>query len=420
MKTNWQTKKLGVLCRIELGKTPYRGNHKFWDVEKQTNNVWLSISDLLTTEENIVFDSKEYISNEGAELCKIVKKGTLLVSFKLTLGRLAFAGKDLYTNEAIAALTIKDDKQISKNYLYYYLSFFDWHGAVKGDIKIKGKTLNKSKLNEIDVFYPESLPEQHRIVKILDEVFAQAANAKENAEKNLQNAKELFESCLQGVFENRGEGWETKEFGEIIEILTDYHANGSYKALKANVELKENEDYAWMVRSTDFENNFKNDKRYISKDSYEFLRKSKVFGNEIIISKIGNAGKIYLMPRIDRPCSLAMNLFLMRVNETKYFSQYVYYYLCSVEGQRQIESRIFGTATKTITKDNVRSILIPSPSLKEQKSIVTRLDALSAEAKKLEAVYQQKLADLEELKKSVLKRAFSGGMIKKWRRTDNY
>ena len=103
-------------------------------------NVWLSIADLLNAEGMIISDSKEYISDDGAKLSKFVKKGTLLASFKLTLGRLAFAGKDLYTNEAIAALTIRNEQEILKEYLYHYLTFFDWHGAVEGDIKVKGKT----------------------------------------------------------------------------------------------------------------------------------------------------------------------------------------------------------------------------------------------------------------------------------------
>ena len=191
-------------------------------------------------------------------------------------------------------------------------------------------------------------------------------------------------------------------------MLTDYHANGSYKVLKANVELKESEDYGWMVRSTDFENNFENNKRYITKEAYNFLNKSKIFGNEIIISKIGNAGKVYLMPKINRPCSLAMNLFLIRLNEKRCLSKYVYLYLKSKNGREQIESRILGTTTKTITKANVRSIKIYIPALNNQQSIVTKLDTLSTETKRLEAVYEKKLADLEELKKSILAKAFNG------------
>src|SRR5690606_39098974 len=213
----WEIKKLGELCNIELGKTPYRKDKSFWDTEKQTANVWLSIADLLNANGAVVSDSKEYISDKAADISKVVKKGTLLVSFKLTLGRLAFAGRDLYTNEAIAALTIKNEKEIDKYFLYKYLSFFDWDKAAEGDVKVKGKTLNKSKLKEIEVQFPKSLPEQQRIVSILDEAFAAIAKAKAYAEQNLKNAKELFESYLQGVFggstgsPTKRDGWEEKK-----------------------------------------------------------------------------------------------------------------------------------------------------------------------------------------------------------------
>ena len=120
MKAGWKTKKLGALCEIELGRTPSRSNSAFWDEKRETNNVWLSIADLLKAEDNVVVDSKEYVSDKGAKICKLVPKGTLLVSFKLTLGRLAFAGRDLFTNEAIAALSIFNERELSKDFLFYF------------------------------------------------------------------------------------------------------------------------------------------------------------------------------------------------------------------------------------------------------------------------------------------------------------
>ncbi len=123
MKKGWQTKKLGDLCEIELGKTPARANKSFWDEKREASNVWLSIADLLNVEDKIVVNSKEYLSDEGVAISKNVRKGTLLVSFKLTLGRLAFAGRDLFTNEAIAALTIFNERELSKEYLFYFLHF---------------------------------------------------------------------------------------------------------------------------------------------------------------------------------------------------------------------------------------------------------------------------------------------------------
>ena len=407
MKAGWQIKKLGDICAIELGKTPFRANKLFWDVEKKTQNVWLSIADLLNGDGKFVSDSKEYISDKGANISKKVKSGTLLVSFKLTLGRLAFAGRDLFTNEAIASLSIRHENEIFKDYLFHFLDHFDWNLATEGDVKIKGRTLNKQKLKEILIFYPP-MPEQQRIVSILDEAFEGIATATANAKKNLQYSREIYESVSEGFFASSTDSSETIELGEIIVTLTDYHANGSYEILKQNVELKDTEDYAWMVRSTDFENGFEKDMRYISKSAYEYLKKSQVFGGEIIMSKIGNAGKVYLMPEINRPCSLAMNLFLIRLNNYKASNKYIYRFLKSKRGEIQIKSRLKGTATQTITKDNVRTLRIPLLPRVNQDLLESKLESLEAETEKLEAIYQQKLTVLEELKKSILNQAFSG------------
>lgn len=406
MIDRWRVKNLGSLCHIDLGKTPSRNSANYWDVEKETDNVWLSIADLPQSTNATIGCSKEHLSDEGACFCKIVKKGTLLVSFKLTLGRLAYADKDLYTNEAIAALTIINEQELFKPYLYWYLTFFDWYKYAENDDKIKGKTLNKAKLRLIDVLLPP-LSEQKRIVSMLDDSFAAIDQAIINTEKSISNIRETASVIIESLFDNLAE-FEKVLLGSIIETLTDYHANGSYAVLKEHVELKEVEDFAWMVRSTDFENNFNNDKRYISESAYNYLGKSIIFGGEIIMSKIGNAGKVYLMPPISRPCSLAMNLFLIRVDSRQATNEYVYQYLLTSDGDTQIRSKLKGAATQTITKQSVRDLLIPIPSLSTQSNIVNSINKIRQKTEQTEKIYQRKLTALQELKHSILQKAFSG------------
>lgn len=396
MKNNWQTKKLGELCQIEIGKTPYRGNNKFWDGEKQTQNVWLSIADLLNTEGNIVNDSKEYISNQGAKISKLVKKGTLLASFKLTLGRLAFTGKDLYTNEAIAALEIKNEKELSKDYLYHYLKIFDWNAATQGDIKIKGKTLNKSKLKEILISFPESLNEQKRILKILDEVLEKIEEAKKNTEKNLQNSHELLEAYLQGIFENPENNWEEKILEEVCEIfskLIDPRKKDFLELLHigaGNIETKTGQLIDLKTSK---------EEKLISG---KFLFDSRM----ILYSKI----RPYLMkvvrPEFNGLCSA--DIYPLLPNLKLLDRDFLFYLLLS---PKFTDFAIKGSARAGMPKINREHLFAYKfylPTLPEQKSIVVKLDALSAETKKLEAIYKQKLADLEELKKSILSKAFTG------------
>ncbi|MFV5490546.1 restriction endonuclease subunit S [Acinetobacter sp. ASP199] len=157
--------------------------------------------------------------------------------------------------------------------------------------------------------------------------------------------------------------------GDLIEVLTDYHANGAYKKLKENVELLDDEDYALMVRTTNFENNdFHDSVKYISEHAYNFLEKSKVYPNDLIMNKIANAGSIYLMPDLQRPVSLAMNLFLIRINEKLANPIYVYLYLKINE--QYVKQFANGSVTKTITKEAVRNLEIFLPSREEQDIVV--------------------------------------------------
>lgn len=171
-------------------------------------------------------------------------------------------------------------------------------------------------------------------------------------------------------------GWVEVKLGEVLDVLTDYHANGSYKKLKENVELLDAPDYAIMIRTTNFErNSFKpEDFKYINKSAYEFLEKSKVYPGDIIMNKIANAGSVYLMPDLKQPVSLGMNLFLIRTNKDITNQRFVYYYLKANESY--IKKFATGTTTSTITKDAVRNLVIKLPSKKIQDEVVNILKSI--------------------------------------------
>ncbi|MFD2017290.1 restriction endonuclease subunit S [Vibrio olivae] len=164
--------------------------------------------------------------------------------------------------------------------------------------------------------------------------------------------------------------------GDLITVLTDYHANGAYQKLKENVELLDDEDYALMVRTTNFESNdFSDSLKFISEHAYNFLEKSKVYGGDLIMNKIANAGSIYLMPDLKRPVSLAMNLFLIRVDEQKANPVYVYIFLKINEAY--VKQFANGSVTKTITKDAVRNLEISLPPREVQNEIANQYNSLS-------------------------------------------
>ncbi len=399
MKKGWERKRLGDIVDIELGKTPARATPSFWDEKKATNNVWLSIADLLNIEDGVVNDSKEYLSDKGASLCKLVPKGTLLVSFKLTLGRLAFAGRDLYTNEAIAALTLLNERAISKEYLFWYLQFFDWHKAAEGDVKIKGMTLNKAKLKEIVIEFPP-LAEQKRIVALLDEAFAGLATAQANAEKNLQNARALFESQLQTVFSKRGEGWVEKPLGQIGKTQT-----GSTPKTSDQTNYGK---FIPFIKPGDFTYNgtlvYENEG--LSKKGLDVSR--KVMANSVLMVCIGaTIGKCGFCDR-----EVTTNQQINSITPISGVSHlFIYYQMLTKDFQHRVRLNAGQATLPIISKSKWSALKVFVPSdIVEQERIAAHLDALSAETQRLAKIYEQKQAALAALKKSLLHQAFSGAL----------
>lgn len=210
------------------------------------------------------------------------------------------------------------------------------------------------------------------------------------------------------------ESWCWCRLGEIISVLTDFSANGSYEKLDSNVKMYDDPNYAIMVRTTDLENNFTNAAKYIDESAYKLLSKSTIYGNEIIMNKIGSAGKIYLMPCLNRPATLGRNAFLIRFYELINIP-YVFLFLSSLTGNFEIMQHVHGAVTKTITKDAVKSILVPLPPLAEQKRIVAAIEKfmpLIEEYGKKETVLNQLNAQIGTLtKKAILQEAVQGKLV---------
>ncbi|GAA6944803.1 hypothetical protein AOH328_20370 [Helicobacter pylori] len=207
------------------------------------------------------------------------------------------------------------------------------------------------------------------------------------------------------------------KLGDILEVLTDYHSNGSYKTLKENVTLLEQPNFAIMIRTTNFEkNDFRKNLIYINQQAYNFLSKSKVFHQDILINKIANAGAVYFMPRLDKPVSLGMNLFLLRIkkNYNKYFIFCILKY-----NEKRLRLMAKGTTTKTITKDNIKMFQILLPPLETQQKIARTLSILDQKIENNHKInellhtlaykiyeyyfkYKPKNAKLEQLKRSLM------------------
>ena len=179
--------------------------------------------------------------------------------------------------------------------------------------------------------------------------------------------------------------WLLYKVDDLIDLLTDYDANGSFASVAENVKVYDHEEYAWYVRSTDLENNSKmSEVRYVDKSSYNFLKKTALYGGELLFLKRGDIGKVYLFEMKTKRATVAPNLYLLKLNSIS-FSKYLYYFFLSKRGQSQLISKNASTTLGALYKDDVKSVYVPlPPTLTEQKAIATALSNMDSEIDELE------------------------------------
>ncbi|HED6851739.1 TPA: restriction endonuclease subunit S [Campylobacter coli] len=383
----WEVKKLGDIAEIQIGKTPSRNNIDFF----QGENIWLSIRDLKS---KFVSSSSEKISNEAISKTnmKVVPKGTLLMSFKLTLGKTAFAECDLYTNEAIAAIFIKN-KNINKYFLDYVLKFTDLEKYV--DNAVKGKTLNKQKLKQIEILLPKNIKEQERIVGILDESFTKIDESIKILEQDLLNLDELMQSALQKAFnplkDNAKEnyklpqGWEWKSLEEISENIS---AGGDKPKNCTESKTAKNQI---PVYANGVNNN----------GLVGYTDKATIIKPSLTISARGTIGFVCIRKE---PYFPIVRLISLIPCENILYLHYLYFCLNFFIAKGE------GSSIPQLTIPKFKSLQIPLPPLKEQEQIASHLDELSSHVKNLKQNYQAQIKDLQELKKSLLDKAFKGNL----------
>jgi type I restriction enzyme S subunit len=379
---NWEVKKLGDVCSFFNGQAHEKCidengkykliNSKFVSSEgenfKRTNNA---LSPLFVND--IVMVMSDVPNGKTLAKCFVVDK------------------VDTYTlNQRICVIR---SKNFDTRFLYYQLNRNKY--LLSFDNGENQSNLRKDDILNCELFVPP-LPEQQRIVAILDEAFAAIAKAKANAEQNLKNAKELFESYLQGVFENGN--WKTKKLNEITEVKDGTHDSPKY--------IPEGIPFVTQKNIRQDGLSFADTKFITDTDHEKFYKRSNVTYGDILISMIGaNRGMAAIVD--DKRIFSIKNVGLIKESEN-INKQFLLYFLKSSLAMKYILYMSNGGAQEFIGLTALRSFPIPYPPLKEQQSIVQKLDALLTETKKLEAIYQQKINDLEELKKSVLQKAFSG------------
>ncbi|PKN91046.1 MAG: restriction endonuclease subunit S [Chloroflexi bacterium HGW-Chloroflexi-6] len=408
MKPGWKVEKLGDVCDffngLWTGKKPPFINVGVIRNTNFTKDCELDDSDIV------------YLDVEQAQFRKrSLQYGDIILEKsgggpKQPVGRVVIFNKeigDFSFSNFTSAIRIKDKSRLDFRFLHRYL-FSAYVSGVTEKMQSHSTGIRNLKFDEykqIPVPIPP-LPEQQRIVAVLDEAFASIAQVKTNVERNLVNARELFESVLRGTFTgSKSEKWQIKKLGDVCSLITDGKHGDS--------ENESNSGYYFLSAKNvkDGTLSYDDAREITRKDFEETHRRTNLMPFDICMVNTGaTIGKIALAP--DDPKTFRTT-FQKSVAIIKPIPSIVENTFCCYHLKSDLAKLVkvsSGSAQKNLLIGDMKDHLVRIPPLAEQRVIVERLDALSAETVRLEAVYRQKVAALEELKKSVLQRAFEGSL----------
>ena len=397
MKSGWQTKTLGEVCDVVNGGTPKTGVREYWG----GNHLWVTPAEMGKRLSPYVSDTERKITDLGLRdsSARMLPPNSVILSSRAPIGHLVINTDPMATNQGCKGLI--PGKQLQHKFLYYYLSSaVDLLNSLGTGATFK--ELSGGKLKEVTVPVAP-LPEQQRIVNILDEAFDGIATAKANAEKNLQNARALFESHRQCVFTQRGKGWMEKPF----EAVVDADCSLSYGIVQPGDEYPNGLP---IVRPTDLTKRaiYLDGLKRIDPKLADSYKRTTLQGGELLLCVRGSTGVISKAAPELAGGNVTRGIVSIRFNRALIIQDFGYYLMTSEAVQSQIREKTYGAALMQINIRDLRNIALSFPPLTEQSAMTDKLDALAGETQRLESIYQRKLAALDALKKSLLHQAFSG------------
>lgn len=394
MKKGWKVERLGDVSKITYGYTEKASL-------KNIGPKFLRITDI----------QNNHVDWGNVPFCKIDKNE--LPKYLLKAGDIVFARTGATTGKSfliknpplsvyasyLIRLQISDTSYLLPEYLIlFFQTEAYWHEIQTG---IAGSTqggFNATKLAEIKIPIPP-LPEQQRIVSLLDETFAALTKVHANAERNQVNAREVFESELNVIFSNPGKNWETCALDKYIKFI-DYRGHTPTKT-KSGMRL---------ITAKNVKNNFlqREPEEFVDPEIYDtwMVRGFPVKGDVLFTTEAPLANVAQL--DTDEKVLFAQRIITFQPQQEKIDQTFLKYLLLSQPIRRDIFSKATGATVQGIKAKLLKTVEIYFPPLAEQRAIVQRLDALAQETRRLEAVYQSKLEDVDELRKSVLAKAFGG------------
>jgi type I restriction enzyme S subunit len=356
---------------------------------------------------SINYDNGIRIPESDSDQFKIAPKNTILICAEGgSAGRkIGITNQKVCLVNKLFALTVKDT--IDPKYIYYFYQSEEFQFEFKSNLTGLIGGVSKSKFKNLEVPIPP-LPEQKAIVKILDEAFAKIDQAKANIGKNIENSKKLFQSKLNEIFSQRGEGWEIEYLGEISEFKNGLNFSKSSKG-----------DEIKIIGVSNFRNNFSvpfDDLDTISIDGeLSDIYKLKT-GDILTVRSNGNPkliGRCILAENVNEIISHSGFTIRIRVDQSIISAKYLCHFLKSPQVKNELIKGGNGINIKSLNQKVLSSLKIKYPSsISHQNNIskqVTKISALNVE---IGNVYIQKSVMLDELKKSLLQKAFSGELTK--------
>ncbi len=384
VKKDWEIKKLGDVCEVIAGQSP---EGKFYNQDKKGTPFYQGKKDfgLKYLDEPTVWTTVE---------TKIALENDILMSVRAPVGDINICTSRVCIGRGLAA--IRGSEAINNDFLFYFLL------SIKA--KITGKegavfaSINRQEIAALQIPVPP-LEEQKRIVKILDEKFAQLETIKTNAQNNLQNAKDLFQSQLTKAFSNTT--WEKKRLGEVFEMVRGPFG-GSLKK-----DCFKPEGYPVYEQQNAIYSRF-TFRYFIDEIKYKEMFRFTVKPGDFIMSCSGTMGKVSVVPKT-APIGI-INQALLKMTPIKMFeTSYIKYYMNSPSFMESLLKDAQGAAIQNVASVKIlKEILIPLPPLPEQKRIVEELDTLSEKVRQLQEIYTKQIANCDELKQSLLQKAFEG------------
>jgi len=367
MKEGWTYKKLGEVCEVISGQSP---EGKYYNTERKGIPFYQGKKDF----------SLKYIGEPTmwtTDVTKIAEKDDLLMSVRAPVGDVNFATQRLCIGRGLAAIRTKG--KVDKEYLFYFL--LAKKNNIKGKEGVGFASINRKEIMDIDIHYPDDLSEQLSIVARLDAAFAHVDSLKANAEKQLAEARQLFQAELAECMRPK-EGWEEKTLPDISEnfdsiripVTKKNRTEGKYPYYGASGIVDYVDDYL-----------FDEDLLCISEDGANLLMRTYPIAFPI-------SGKVWVNNHAH----------VLRF-KSLITQKYVEYYFSGLK----LDEYITGAAQPKLTQKALNSIIINIPQkIDIQRSIVSHLDALSANIKKLEEVQRKTLAECDALKQAMLREVF--------------